>query len=106
MDGQMIEQFGMRRRFTHCAKVINCADQSCAEQPVPYAVRHYARCQRIGWIDNPVGEFQSTATAGGHLRRWSGVGDLQHTAWNDGAQIIDSTANMNLQIRRLLFFNN
>ena len=57
----MIEQFGMRRRFTYCAKVINCADQSCAEDTLPDAVDQHTGDDRLFAAGEPPSQAKPVA---------------------------------------------
>ena len=59
--GEPVEQFGMGRWLALFAKIVRRRDESFSEMLLPDAVRHDARGERIGRVEQPVGEAQASA---------------------------------------------
>ena len=59
--GQIIEQFGMRRRLAADAEVVGRLHQPAAEVILPDAIDHHAGRQRIVGAREPLGQFQPAA---------------------------------------------
>ena len=47
LDGQPVEQFGMRWPLAHDAKIFSCFDESGSEYLVPHPVHGHARGERV-----------------------------------------------------------
>ena len=46
-QGQPVEQLGVSRTLSHLTEVVQTADDATAEVPVPYAIHHDSRGQRM-----------------------------------------------------------
>ena len=51
----------MRRCCPPCAKIARCPDNPAAEVPLPDAIHHHPRCQRILRICQPLGKVETSA---------------------------------------------
>src|SRR5262245_58425378 len=60
LNCQPIEQLRMCRRLTTSAKILGRSHQALAEQFQPDLVSSYAGCQRVRWIDEPVGQIEAS----------------------------------------------
>ena len=45
--------------LTSHSKIVDCGDEASAKQPCPGVVDCDARCQRMPWIDQPLGEVET-----------------------------------------------
>src|SRR6266851_8690986 len=90
--GQIVQQFGMRRRLALNAEIIGAADDSFAKVMMPEAIDHYPRQKRVRRIDHTFGEFEPAAALGrGDLVR---SGDrLKELARRFGPEILVAAAN-------------
>src|SRR5688572_25578119 len=96
----MIEQLGMRRQFASDAKVIRGAHDASAVNPVPDAIDHDPRSQRIAWGSQPLGQLQAAA-----LIDWNGcriglADHLNESPWNCSTEVADAAADMHASIFR------
>ena len=66
----------MRWFLAEYAKIVDGGDDAAAEEVVPDAVDHHARGQRVGGIDDLLGDFQ--AAAGGDCRRVKSFFEADH----------------------------
>ena len=61
LRGQPVQQIGMRGRFGSHAKVAGSLDQACTKMVCPHAIGDYPRGEWVRRINDPLGEFQSSA---------------------------------------------
>ncbi len=70
LGGEMIEQFGMRRRFAGHAEIVDAPRQPLAEQMLPQPVDHHAGGERIVGTRDPRRQFDAAAViVGNRFRR-------------------------------------
>ena len=62
--GQIIKEFGVRRQTTGTAEVVRIARDAFAEVPRPDTIDNDSGGQRIGGIDDPVGQCQAAFSLG------------------------------------------
>ena len=67
---QPVEQFRVRRPLARAAKVIRVTGNRLAEVPLPYAIHHHARRQRVVPAGNPLRQLGATSAL---IRRHRGA---------------------------------
>jgi hypothetical protein len=70
--GEIVEQFGMRRRFAEIAELARRIDQTATEVMLPHAIHDHARGQRRGVFHDGLRQFEATAS-GVELARQAGL---------------------------------
>ena len=68
VDGEMVEQFAVRRRLAEHAEVVHGWHEAAAEEVVPDAVHDDAGGEGIGGVNDMLREFETAAAGGEGLR--------------------------------------
>ena len=98
----MIEQFGMRRRFTAHAEVVHGAHKALAEKFLPHAIHGHTCGERIARIGDPVCELHAPAFGCGNRLRRVPRSHAQHAAFHEFAGRIRIAADRDVHVAGLL----
>ena len=98
--GEEVEQFGVGRTLAEHSEVVGRGNDSASEQMVPNAVDDHTARKRLGGVDNPLGQGETTASSFGVGDRLIPGDRLEKPARHNRARGLGRTSNQERLIER------